>query len=136
MRPHCKAFFFFRQPAVSTDGGRRRRVKQSPVADNSVLAEKGTGLWSYNASKAAASHLAKSLSVTLAPRFITVNSINPGVYPTNMTRRGFEKEPDNILKTQPMGRTGTPEDVISLSSFRSSSSDSGGGGADNFSVTC
>jgi hypothetical protein len=28
-----------------------------------------------------------------------------------MTRRGFEKEADNILKTQPTGRTGTPEDV-------------------------
>ncbi|GAA6010414.1 hypothetical protein JCM11491_006927, partial [Sporobolomyces phaffii] len=81
-----------------------------PQADNSVLAEVGTGLWSYNTSKAAANSLTKSLSITLATRNVTVNAIAPGVYPTNMTRRGFEKESDNILKMQPTGRTGTPED--------------------------
>ncbi|GAA5923089.1 uncharacterized protein JCM15063_003527 [Sporobolomyces koalae] len=88
-----------------------------PTADNSVLAEPGTGLWSYNTSKAAANHLTKSLSITLASRHVTVNCIAPGVYPTNMTRRGFEKEEENILKTQPTGRTGTPEDIAGLLLF-------------------
>ncbi|GAA5997051.1 hypothetical protein JCM5350_001574 [Sporobolomyces pararoseus] len=89
----------------------------SPVADGSALAEEGHGLWSYNASKAAANHLTKSLSVTLAPKNISVNSICPGVYPTNMTRRGFEKEKESLLKAQPTGRTGTPEDIAGLLLF-------------------
>ncbi|GAA5877189.1 hypothetical protein JCM16303_006194 [Sporobolomyces ruberrimus] len=91
-------------------------------ADNSVLADPGTGLCvilmnADNASKAAANHLTKSLSITLASRFVLCNAIAPGVYPTNMTRRGFEKESENILKTQPSGRTGTPEDIAGLLLF-------------------
>ncbi|GAA5899381.1 uncharacterized protein JCM6883_005201 [Sporobolomyces salmoneus] len=89
----------------------------SPVADGSKLAEPGHGLWSYNASKAAANHLTKSLAITLAPRNITCSAIAPGVYKTNMTARGFAKDEESILENQPMGRTGTPEDIAGLLLF-------------------
>jgi len=39
------------------------------------------------------------------------SAICPGIYPSAMTKRGFEKEADNINDIHPMGRPGTPEDV-------------------------
>lgn len=89
----------------------------SPVADGSALAEEGHGLWSYNASKAAANHLTKSLSITLANQNILVNAICPGPYETPMTKFGFSEHEESLLQAQPTGRTGTPEDIAGLLLF-------------------
>ncbi|KAF8500246.1 hypothetical protein F5888DRAFT_1680438 [Russula emetica] len=62
----------------------------SPVADRSKLAGEGNGLWSYHTSKAAVNHLTSQLAVTLGPKFITVNAICPGVFPSKMTAFGFK----------------------------------------------
>jgi len=89
----------------------------SPLADNPALGAEGSGLWSYHTSKAAANHLSQSLAVTLAKKFITVNAILPGVFPSKMTKFGLSENGDKILMQQPMGRVGTPEDIAGLALF-------------------
>lgn len=50
---------------------------------NMPTTPKGQGAWSYLASKAAASHLTRSLSNKLKAEHINVNAIAPGFYPSS-----------------------------------------------------
>lgn len=65
-----------------------------PKASETGLGVAGTGLWSYNTSKAAANHLTSQLAVTLGPKKITVNAILPGTFlllsflPLSIDQRG------------------------------------------------
>lgn len=86
-------------------------------SESTGLGAEGHGLWSYNASKAAAISLSNNLAVTLAPKFITVNAICPGVYPSRMTAYGLKKQPDALARVHPMGRVGTPEDMAGVFLF-------------------
>jgi len=92
----------------------------SPRGENSMLAGEDHGLWSYNASKAAALHLTSVLAVTLAPRFITVNALAPGMFPSKMTAFGYQVGGDGIEQAHPMGRSGTPEDIAGCLLFLTS----------------
>lgn len=72
---------------------------------------------SYNASKAAVSHLGRSLAVEWARHGIRVNAISPGYTLSDMTRQFMDANPE--LRTQwesliPMGRMGTPEDLLGM----------------------
>jgi len=75
----------------------------SPLSVGSRLAASGHGLWSYNTSKAAVNHLTTQLAVTLGPRFITVNAICPGIFPSKMTALGFMKGADKMAEGHPWG---------------------------------
>ncbi|OAV88824.1 hypothetical protein PTTG_04438 [Puccinia triticina 1-1 BBBD Race 1] len=86
-------------------------------AESTGLGAADHGLWSYNASKAAAISLSNNLAVTLAPKFITVNAICPGVYPSRMTAYGLKKQSDMLNSQHPMGRIGTPEDMAGVFLF-------------------
>ncbi|CAE6473993.1 unnamed protein product [Rhizoctonia solani] len=94
--------------ATAIDPGRVVNISsvagKDPIAVDTGLASKGQGLWSYNTSKAAANHLTTTMAVTLAPKFITVNAILPGVYPSKMTAFGFSKAADALAKSHPMVR--------------------------------
>lgn len=90
------------------------------IAESTGLGAKGHGLWSYNASKAAAISLSNNLAVTLGPKFITVNAICPGVYPSRMTAYGMKTGGDALAKSHPMGRYGTPEDMAGVFLFLTS----------------
>jgi NAD(P)-dependent dehydrogenase (short-subunit alcohol dehydrogenase family) len=72
---------------------------------------------SYNASKAAVSHLASSLAVEWAPRGVRVNAIAPGYFLSDMTREFTEANPDlaaQWIGTIPAGRMGEPADLHGL----------------------
>lgn len=86
-------------------------------AESTGLGAEGHGLWSYNASKAAAISLSNNLAVTLAPKCITVNAICPGVYPSRMTAYGLKNQSDVLSGKHPMGRIGTPEDMAGIFLF-------------------
>jgi len=75
---------------------------------------------SYNSSKAAVAHLAKSLAVEWAAAGIRVNSIAPGYVLTDLTQQIIDREPalkDDWVSRIPQGRMANPEDIAGLVDF-------------------
>lgn len=78
---------------------------------------------SYNASKAAVTHLARSLAVEWAPAGIRVNSVEPGYMLSDMTRQFMDANPDLAEQWRgmiPIGRMGEPADLVGLVRFLAS----------------
>lgn len=78
---------------------------------------------SYNASKAAVTHLGRSLAVEWAGAGIRVNSISPGYVLSDMTRRLTEREPElrrDWVSRIPQGRMAEPHDLHGLALFLAS----------------
>ncbi|KAH9985639.1 rhamnolipids biosynthesis 3-oxoacyl-reductase [Russula compacta] len=93
----------------------------SPLATGTVTSP-GTGVWSYNTSKAAVNHLTSQLAVTLGPQFITVNAICPGVFPSKMTAFSFRQAggAKGMAEGHPWGRVGEPTDMAGVALFLAS----------------
>lgn len=82
---------------------------------------------SYSASKAAVTHVARSLAVEWAPARIRVNAVEPGYMLSDMTRQFMDANPDLAEQWRgliPIGRMGEPADLVGLVRFLASS-DSG-----------
>ena len=79
-----------------------------------------TGTFAYSASKAAVHHLTQSLAIELAPRFITVNAIAPGFFPSKMTDYVFEQYQKEIEENCPLGRVGQAEEMAGIAIYLSS----------------
>ena len=78
---------------------------------------------SYNASKAAVIHLAKSLSVEWAAAGIRVNALSPGYTLSDMTRQFMDANPDlryQWEKLIPAGRMAEPEDLLGMVNYLAS----------------
>ncbi|GGD27994.1 3-oxoacyl-ACP reductase [Microbacterium faecale] len=74
----------------------------------------------YNTSKAAVSHLAKSLAVEWADSGIRVNAIAPGYFLSDMTRQFTDENPElarDWTSRIPLGRMGDPADLHGLALF-------------------
>ena len=70
----------------------------------------------YCASKGAVNGFLKGAALELAPQGIRINSINPGLVPTEILALSNEKAGDNhhqeiMMSKYPMKRFGTPEDI-------------------------
>jgi NAD(P)-dependent dehydrogenase (short-subunit alcohol dehydrogenase family) len=80
-------------------------------------------LAAYNASKFGVVGLTKTLAIDLARYNIRVNSVNPGLIKTRLTR-GVWEDPEAVQAYQdqriPMRRLGTPEEVAACVSFLAS----------------
>ncbi|VDB87172.1 unnamed protein product [Peniophora sp. CBMAI 1063] len=94
----------------------------NPVAESGRLSANNSSVYSYNASKAAVNHLTSSLAVTFAKRFVTVNAICPGVFPSKMTAFGVKKAggAEAMGRDNPFKRIGEPRDMAGLALFLSS----------------
>src|SRR5699024_9885290 len=78
---------------------------------SSVAGERPSpGISFYGISKAAVSHLTKSLAVELGPD-IRVNAVAPAVVKTNFATALYEGKEEEVASTYPVRRLGTPEDV-------------------------
>jgi 2-deoxy-D-gluconate 3-dehydrogenase len=104
------------QPARVINIGSVDGIK-TPIFDN----------FSYGPSKAAVHHLTRVLAAHLIKRHIIVNGIAPGPFPTWMLSAGVGfggqvegADWDEVGKTNPSGRVGTPEDIAGLAIFLSS----------------
>lgn len=69
------------------------------------------GQANYAASKAGLIGLTKSVARELASRNICVNAVAPGFIRTDMTEKLPESVRENAVKTIPLGKMGSPEDV-------------------------
>ena len=73
----------------------------------------------YGASKAALCSLTRTLAVEWAPMNIRVNAIAPGLIATDMTAPLLDDPTmrDKMIKSVPMRRTGTPDEVAGAAVF-------------------
>ncbi len=78
------------------------------------------GQSNYAASKAGIIGFTKSLAKEIGSRNITVNAIAPGFIETDMTGELSEDVKKEMIKSIPLGRTGTPEDVANAVLFLAS----------------
>ena len=78
------------------------------------------GQVNYAASKGGINGLTRALAKELAPRNVRVNAIAPGMIETDMSQvvRGIAG--DQIKKTIPLKRIGTPEEVAAVAAFLAS----------------
>jgi NAD(P)-dependent dehydrogenase (short-subunit alcohol dehydrogenase family) len=78
--------------------------------------------YAYSASKAAVHQLSRHLAKRLAAEQITVNAIAPGPFESKMTAFMLENPEARAMVEQqiPLGRIGTPEDIVGLTVFLSS----------------
>jgi 3-oxoacyl-[acyl-carrier protein] reductase len=85
----------------------------------SVLGEGGSaGQAPYVAAKAGIIGLTKSWAREYASRGLTVNAVSPGVIDTDMTAAEMPAaRKEEVRKTIPLGRFGTPEDVAAVVAF-------------------
>ena len=78
--------------------------------------------FAYVASKAAATQMAKQLATTLAPYKIRVNTIAPGMYPTEMNSHILKDSNPRIegnipAAFCPLGRSGTEDEMSGLALY-------------------
>ncbi len=93
----------------------RRRRPGRIVAISSVSGIAGNrGQVNYSAAKAGIIGAVKALALELAKRKITVNCVAPGLIDTDMTK---DLPRDDIARSIPMRRFGTPEEVARVVEF-------------------
>jgi 3-oxoacyl-[acyl-carrier protein] reductase len=78
------------------------------------------GQANYSASKGGLIALTKTTARELAPRGITCNAVAPGFIETKMTEELDEEVRSEWLRSIPLGRAGTPEDVADVVAFLAS----------------
>ena len=74
----------------------------------------------YPATKFAVNGLTKSLARELAPYGIRVNAVLPGIIETDMVKNLPEEVINPLIKSIPLGRIGTPEDISNAFLFLAS----------------
>lgn len=74
------------------------------------------GIGLYGISKAALNHLTRTLAIELGPK-IRVNAVAPAVVTTEFSSPLYQGKEDEVAKTYPMKRLGTPEDVAEVVAF-------------------
>jgi 3-oxoacyl-[acyl-carrier protein] reductase len=87
----------------------------------SVFGQMGqAGQANYAASKAGLIGLTKAMAREVASRNITCNAVAPGFIETNMTAALSEEFKQTAVKTIPLGRVGSPDDVANAVCFLAS----------------
>ena len=88
---------------------------------SSVVGVSGNaGQCNYSASKAGLIGLAKSIAKEMGPRGIRANCIAPGFIISDITKALSEEVREQWMKTIPLRRGGTPEDVANVALFLAS----------------
>jgi 3-oxoacyl-[acyl-carrier protein] reductase len=78
------------------------------------------GQANYSAAKAGIIALTKSVARELASRNIQINAVAPGFIATDMTEKLSGAAKEELMKSIPLARLGTPDDVAGLVAFLAS----------------
>jgi hypothetical protein len=77
----------------------------------------------YSATKAAVNAITVSLARELGPKSIRVNAVAPGLTMTERYEVEVPEQPKkHVIGTTPLGRLGTPQDIVGAASFLASDS--------------
>lgn len=99
----------------------RRMVMRSRgniISISSIIGLRGyAGLAAYSATKAGLDAMTRALARELGPRNIRANSIAPGYLETEMTHGLDDAQRGQIVRRTPLGRLGTPTDVLGAVHF-------------------
>lgn len=114
IRSNLDAFYNVLQPVIMPMVRRRAPGRIVTLASVSGLVG-NRGQVNYSAAKAGVIGASKALAVELASRAITVNCVAPGLIETDMVHEHTPVE--EILKSIPAKRMGTPEEVAAVVSF-------------------
>ena len=87
---------------------------------SSVSGRMGSAIIDYAASKSAVDNLTKSLAKALAGTSIRVNAVAPGIVDTPMGRRIPAHVLEERIKTIPLRRIASPEDIANVIAFLAS----------------
>merc|ERR1712187_498728 len=91
------------------------------ISISSVVGSMGNaGQANYAAAKAGMDGFSRALAREVAGRGITVNSVAPGFIKSDMTDKLKDEWKDELLKSVPAGRLGTPEEVADAVYFLAS----------------
>jgi glucose 1-dehydrogenase len=121
MSVNLKGAYFLSCKAASAmaRGGGGKIINVSSVHDTEPLRERAI----YSISKGGMLMMTKSLALELAEKNICVNSISPGAILTDMNRRSLEDpvKRERMISHIPLGRIGSPEDIVGAAVFLASS---------------
>jgi NAD(P)-dependent dehydrogenase (short-subunit alcohol dehydrogenase family) len=98
-----------------------REARQGSVVN--VASRAWLGWWgqaAYAAAKAGVVGLTRALAVEMASRNVRLNAVAPGLIDTPMLRNRSEEALARLLKSVPMGKLGTPEDIAHAVGFLAS----------------
>ena len=76
--------------------------------------------YAYTSSKGGVINLTRHLAMSLAGENITVNTISPGLFTTEMTKEIIEQHGDAFARSVPLGRIGRGEDIASAAIYLAS----------------
>ncbi|HHX48391.1 MAG TPA: SDR family oxidoreductase [Brevibacterium sp.] len=108
------------QDAVHHEGLKFRENKGRVVTLSSVAGQvPSEGIGFYGISKAAVSHLTKTLAVELGPD-IRVNAVAPAVVKTKFATALYEGREEQVASAYPVKRLGTPEDIAGAVAYLAS----------------
>lgn len=108
------------QDAVHHNGLNFRENRGRVVAISSVAGQvPSEGIGFYGISKAAVSHLTKTLAVELGPD-IRVNAVAPAVVKTKFATALYEGREEEVASAYPVKRLGTPEDIAGAVAYLAS----------------
>jgi 3-oxoacyl-[acyl-carrier protein] reductase len=100
-----------RRMLLSQEGG-------SIVNISSIIGVRGySGLSAYAATKGGIDAMTRALARELGERRIRVNSVAPGYLETEMTHGLDARQREQIVRRTPLGRLGTPQDVVGTVKF-------------------
>jgi NAD(P)-dependent dehydrogenase (short-subunit alcohol dehydrogenase family) len=99
---------------------KNRAIPGAIVNVSSVSGRMGSAIIDYAASKSAVDNLTKSLAKALAGTSIRVNAVAPGIVDTPMGRRIPAHVLEERIKTIPLRRIASPEDIANVIAFLAS----------------
>lgn len=101
--------------------GMMKERKGSIINLSSIVGIVGNpGQAAYCASKAGLIGLTKAMAKELAPRNIRVNAVAPGLIETDMTDKLTAEQKEAMLKSIPLARVGSPEEIAQAVVFLAS----------------
>ncbi len=113
MEVNLRGVFFCCQEA-GREMIKRKQGKIINISSNvSQVLQPGRGV--YAVTKAGVSHLTKVLAFEWAPYHINVNAIAPGPTLTDLNRKYYEENPEDLkarIQSLPLGRMGQPRDHV------------------------